>query len=172
MEKTELAAKVKNVAYIEGDFVLRSGKRSNYYIDKYRFSSRPEILAEFGKKMAEFTDGAEVVAGPELGAVALAAAVSMESGIPMAIVRKSRKEHGTAKLIEGEPVKGKKVLLVEDVGTTAGAALSAAETLEKAGAGITRLVFALDRMEGARENVEKAGYEFHAILNTEDLGIR
>ena len=172
MEKTELAAKVKEAAYMEGDFVLRSGRRSNYYIDKYMFSAMPEILAEFGSRMAEFADDVDVIAGPELGAVALAAATSMASGKPFTIVRKAKKGYGTDKLVEGAPVEGKRVLLVEDIGTTAGAALEAAGTLKEAGADIARLVFALNRMEGAQENVEAAGYEFQCILTTEDLGVK
>ena len=172
MTKQELAQRVRQVAYLEGDFVLRSGKRSSYYLDKYLFETAPDILGEFGRRMADYAHDAEVIAGPELGAVALAAAVSLAAQKPFAIVRKARKDHGTAKLIEGTPVQGKRVLLVEDVGTTAGAALEAAATLAAAGASITRLVFAIDRMEGARENVEAAGYEFNAILTAEDLGIK
>ncbi|KKL49045.1 hypothetical protein LCGC14_2319440 [marine sediment metagenome] len=122
--------------------------------------------------MAAFADDADVIAGPELGAVALAAATAMACGKPFAIVRKVRKEYATGKLIEGTDVREKRVLLVEDVGTTAGAALEAASTLTDAGATITRLVFAIDRMEGARENVQAAGHEFQAILNTEDLRIK
>lgn len=169
MKTAELASKVKEVAYKEGDFLLRSGKRSTFYIDKYRFSSRPEILAEYGKRMAELVGDAEIIAGPELGAVALAASVSMASGLPMAIVRKGRKGYGTDNLIEGQPVEGKRVVLVEDIGTTAGAALAATEVLVEAGAIVSRLIFALDRMEGARENVEAAGYDFQAILTIKDI---
>jgi len=171
MTTEQLARRVREVAYLEGDFVLRSGKRSKYYLDKYLFETAPDILAEMGRRMAEFAGDADVIAGPELGAVALAAATSMACGKPFAIVRKARKDHGTAKLIEGAPVEGKRVLLVEDVGTTAGAALEAAGTLTAAGATITRLVFAIDRMEGARENVEAAGFAFEAILSKKDLGI-
>lgn len=171
MTKEQLARRVREVAYLEGDFVLRSGKRSKYYLDKYLFETAPDVLVELGRRLAEFAHDAEIIAGPELGAVALAAAASMAAGKPFAIVRKTQKDHGTAKLIEGAAVKGRKVLLVEDVGTTAGAALEAAATLDAAGAKITRIVFCVDRMEGARENVEAAGYEFQAILNSEDLGI-
>jgi orotate phosphoribosyltransferase len=170
MTKEQLAQRVKQVAYLEGDFLLRSGKRSKFYLDKYLFETTPDVLAEMGRCMAAYAGDADMIAGPELGAVALAAAVSMASGKPFAIVRKAAKEYGTAKLIEGTPVAGKKVLLVEDVGTTAGAALEAAATLTAAGAKIVRLVFAIDRLEGAREAVEKAGYEFQAILNTKDMG--
>ena len=172
MTTEQLAARVKEVAYLEGDFVLRSGKRSKYYLDKYLFETTPDILVEFGRRMAEYAGDADVIAGPELGAVCLAAATGMAAGKPFTLVRKAAKEYGTAKLIEGTPVEGRKVLLVEDIGTTAGAALEAAATLVAAGATITRLVFAIDRMEGARENVEAAGYEFNAILNAVDLGIR
>ncbi|OPX22958.1 MAG: orotate phosphoribosyltransferase, partial [Planctomycetales bacterium 4484_123] len=148
MTKEQLAARVKEVAYLEGDFVLRSGRRSKYYLDKYLFETAPDVLAEFGRRMAEFAADAEVIAGPELGAVALAAATALACGKPFAIVRKAVKDHGTARRIEGTPVRDKRVLLVEDVGTTAGAALAAAETLTQAGATITRIVFAIDRMEG------------------------
>lgn len=171
MDKAELARRVKESAFLEGDFVLRSGKRSKYYLDKYLFSAQPDILAEFGKRFAEYADDVDVIAGPELGAVSLAAATAMAADKPFAIVRKAKKEYGTTKLLEGASVEGKRVLLVEDIGTTAGAALQAAETLKAAGAIIVRLVFALDRMEGARENVEAAGFEFNALLNKEDLGI-
>jgi orotate phosphoribosyltransferase len=171
MDKTQLAARIKAAAYLEGDFVLRSGKRSKYYLDKYLFETQPDILAELGKLLAVHAHDADVVAGPELGAIALAAAASIASGKPCAFVRKAQKEYGTAKLIEGTPVAGKRVLLVEDIGTTAGAALEAAATLRAAGATITRLVFVIDRMEGARENVQKAGLEFQAILTKADMGI-
>ncbi len=172
MTTEELAKRVKAVAYLEGDFLLRSGKRSRFYLDKYLFETTPDILAEMGRRMGAFAGDADMIAGPELGAVALAAATSMATGKPFTIVRKAAKEYGTSKLIEGTPVAGKKVLLVEDVGTTAGAALEAAKVLVAAGATITRLVFAIDRMEGARENVQAAGYEFQAVLNAKDLGIK
>jgi orotate phosphoribosyltransferase len=171
MELSKLARRVKETAYLEGDFVLRSGKRSKYYLDKYLFSAQPDILAELGRRFAAFAEDVDVIAGPELGAVSLAAATSLASGKPFAIVRKAQKGYGTDKLLEGAPVEGKKVLLVEDVGTTAGAALQAAETLTRAGAKIVRMAFALDRKDCARENVEKAGYEFQAILTKDDLGI-
>jgi len=171
MDKAELAARIKEVAYLEGDFVLRSGQRSKYYLDKYLFESRPDILAELGRRLAEYAADADVIAGAELGAVALAAAASLASGKPLAIVRKAAKDHATGRLIEGEPVAGKRVLLVEDVGTTAGAALKAANDLLAAGATVTRIVFVLDRMQGARQNVENAGFLFEALLTKEDLGI-
>lgn len=171
MDKPQLARRIRDAAYLEGDFILRSGRRSKYYLDKYLFETQPDILAELGRRFAEYAGDAEVIAGPELGAVSLAAATAMATGKPFTIVRKAKKDYGTSKLIEGTAVAGRKVLLVEDIGTTAGAALEAAGTLVDAGATVTRLVFAIDRMEGARENVEAAGFEFHALLTKEDLGV-
>jgi orotate phosphoribosyltransferase len=171
MERSELARRIKEVSYLEGDFVLRSGKRSKYYLDKYLFETQPDILEALGEMFAPYAEDAEVIAGPELGAVSLAAATAMKTGKPFAIVRKGEKGYGTSKLIEGTAVEGKRVLLVEDIGTTAGAALEAAETLKTAGAQVLRLVFVIDRLQGARENVEAAGFEFHALFTREDLGI-
>jgi orotate phosphoribosyltransferase len=171
MKTADLAARIKEVAFLEGDFILRSGKHSKYYLDKYLFSAQPDILAELGQRFAAYAGDVDVIAGPELGAVSLAAATSLAAGKPFAIVRKAQKGYGTDKLLEGAPVEGKRVLLVEDIGTTAGAALQAAETLQVAGANIVRLVFALNREEGAQENVIAAGFEFNALLNKSDLGI-
>ena len=171
MDTEQLARRIKETAYLEGDFVLRSGQRSKYYLDKYLFESQPDILTELGRRFAAFADDADLIAGPELGAVSLAAATAVASGKPFVIVRKRTKDYGTSKLIEGPPVAGRRVLLVEDVGTTGGAALEAAATLTEAGATVTRLVFAIDRMQGARQSVEQAGFAFEALLTKEDLGI-
>jgi orotate phosphoribosyltransferase len=79
----ELLASIREHAYLEGDFVLRSGKRSKYYLDKYRFETVPELLEEIGKRIAaraqEIDPDAERLAGPELGAVTLVAAASIAS---------------------------------------------------------------------------------------------
>jgi len=171
METAELARRIKDAAYLEGDFVLRSGLRSKYYLDKYLFEAQPEILAELGKRLAQRAGDADLIAGPELGAVSLAAATAMACGKPFVIVRKGAKDYATGKLIEGPGVSGKRVLLVEDIGTTAGAALEAAKLLVAAGGTITRIVFAVDRLQGARENVTKAGFEFDALLTKQDMGI-
>ncbi len=172
MDTAELARRIKEVAYLEGDFVLRSGQRSKYYLDKYLFESQPDILTELGRRFAAYAGDVELIAGPELGAVSLAAATGMACGKPFSLVRKAQKDYATSKLVEGPDVEGRRVLLVEDIGTTAGAALQAAETLKRAGAEVARVVIAVDRLQGARENVEAAGYEYHCLLTREDLGIQ
>src|SRR2546428_3178455 len=129
MTDRELRAALKEHAYLEGDFVLRSGRRSRYYLDKYRFETRPELLAPLGERIAravaEHDPGAVRLAGPELGAVALAAAASLASGLPFLIVRKEAKGYGTANRVEGAFEPGERVCLVEDVVTSGGAALAA-----------------------------------------------
>jgi len=105
MKRDELAGAIREHAYLEGEFVLRSGRTSNYYLDKYRFETRPDLLAALGEHIAaavaEHEPDAVRLAGPELGAVALAAATSLSSGLPFLIVRKATKEYGTANRLEG-----------------------------------------------------------------------
>src|SRR5436190_10488690 len=107
MTHEQLAKRIAEVALLRGEFILRSGRKSNYYLDKYRFETQPDVLAALGKMFAEHV-GANVnrIAGPELGAVALAAAASMACGKPFVIVRNSKKDYGSAKQIEGIYEKG------------------------------------------------------------------
>ena len=101
----ELGAQLREHALLEGDFLLRSGKRSTYYLDKYRFETLPELLGPLGERLAaavrEYEPAAVRLAGPALGAVALAASASLASGLPFVIVRDAAKEYGTANRLEG-----------------------------------------------------------------------
>ena len=171
MDTAELAKRIKAAAYLEGDFVLRSGRRSKYYMDKYLFETQPDILAELGRRFAERAGDADIIAGAELGGVALAAAASMASSKPFIIVRNAKKGYGTDKLFEGKLPDKARVLVVEDIATTGGQVLEAAKVLTEAGAAVTRIVCTIDRMEGARENIEAAGFKFESILTKADLGI-
>src|SRR3954471_13697575 len=132
-----LADALRDAALLEGDFVLRSGKRSSYYLDKYRFSTRPDLLRPLGDAIApavaEHEPDAVRLAAPELGAVPLAAAASLASGLPFVIVRGEAKGYGTANRLEGVFELGECVCLVEDVVTSGGAAVSAVEALRAAG---------------------------------------
>jgi len=173
MTRKELIKRIKETAYLEGDFVLRSGKKSKYYLDKYLFETCPDILKALGKEFAGYiTDDVTLIAGAELGGVALAAATAMESGKNWIIVRQSRKEHGTGKLVEGILKPGDIVLLVEDIATTGGQVLEAAKVITEAGAKIKKIVCVIDRKQGAAENIARAGYKFESILTKNDLGIK
>jgi len=172
MTREQLAKRIAEVSLLRGDFLLRSGRRSNYYLDKYRFETQPDVLIELGKLFAEkVTSKVDRIAGAELGAVSLAAAAAMASGKPFVIVRNQKKDYGTSKLVEGILNAGENVLIVEDVLTTGGQVLEAAKSLKDAGAKIDRIVAVIDREEGARQNIESAGYIFEALFTTTDLGV-
>lgn len=155
MTDGELLAAIREHALLEGDFVLRSGRRSRYYLDKYRFETRPDLLAALGERIGqrarEVEPQAARLAGPELGAVPLAAAASLASDLPFIIVRGKAKEHGTANRIEGAFEPGECVCLVEDVVTSGGAALEAVEALREAGLTVRAAVCAVDREEGGAD---------------------
>ena len=137
MTTAELREAIREHAYLEGDFVLRSGRRSRYYLDKYRFETRPELLEAIGLRLADLVAGhepeADRLAGPELGAVALAASASLASRLPFLIVRKEAKGYGTDNRLEGVFEPGERICLVEDVVTSGGAAVSAVQALREAG---------------------------------------
>ncbi len=173
MTREELIKRIKETSYLEGDFVLRSGKRSKYYLDKYLFETCPDILAALGKEFAKhITDDVTLIAGAELGGVALAASTAMATGKNWIIVRNSKKGYGTGKMVEGVLKKGDVVLLVEDIATTGGQVIEAAKVIAEAGAKVKKIVCVIDRKQGAGENITSAGYKFESILTKDDLGIK
>jgi len=172
MTREDLAKRIAEVSLLRGEFTLRSGRKSNYYLDKYRFETQPDVLRELGRLFAERVGpNVDRIAGAELGAVPLAAATSMACGKPCVFIRNQKKDYGTAKLVEGVLNAGETVMIVEDVLTTGGQVLEAVKNLESMGVKIDRIVGVIDRMEGARENIEKAGYRFEALFTTKDLGV-
>ncbi len=171
MDKQELARAIKDAAYLEGDFLLRSGKRSKYYLDKYLFETKPAILAEVGKLLAGHLGSADRIGGAELGGIPLATAAALACGKPFVIIRQGKKDYGTSKMIEGTIEPGDRILLVEDVVTSGGQVLEAAETIRSAGATVEKVVAVLDRMEGAADKIRGAGLAFEALFTSEDLGI-
>ncbi len=173
MTKQELAKRVKETSYLEGDFTLRSGKKSKYYMDKYLFETNPDILKALGEEFAKHaTSDVTLIAGAELGGVALAAATAMQTGKKWIIVRNSKKDYGTSKMVEGVLKADDVVLLVEDIATTGGQVLEAAKIITEAGAKVKKIVAVIDRKQGANENITTAGYKFESILTKEDLGIK
>lgn len=173
MTDVELAQALKDAALLHGEFTLRSGRKSNYYLDKYLFETQPSILRELARRFARYVDPqTDRIAGAELGAIALAAATALETGKPFVIVRNAKKAgYGTGKLIEGKLNPGDRVLLVEDVATSGGQAVEAARTLRAEGAVVTGVIVTIDRQEGARETIESADLRFEALFTTADLGI-
>ena len=172
MTREQLAKRIADVSLLRGEFTLRSGRKSSYYLDKYLFETHPDVLAELGRMFAErLTPAVQRIAGAELGAVALAAATAMASGKPFVIIRNQKKDYGTSKLVEGKLEPGDTVMIVEDVLTTGGQVIEAARTLKDAGAKVEKIVAVIDRLEGARENIESAGYAYESLFTTKDLGV-
>jgi len=172
MTDPQLIERIVDTALLRGEFTLRSGRKSSYYLDKYLFETEPDILAALGERFATFVDDSvDRVAGAELGGIPLVAATAMACGRPMVLIRNQKKEYGTAKQLEGKLEASDRVLIVEDVATTGGQVLEAAAVLKQAGAEVTAIVAVIDRQEGAREHIEGAGYRFEALLTKGDLGI-
>jgi orotate phosphoribosyltransferase len=168
----DLASRVREAALLEGDFVLSSGERSSFYVDKYLFSTEPGLLRDLANALSEtLPDGLERLAGVELGAVPLVVATALATGLPYAIVRKSAKEHGSSagRDIEGNLEPGERVALIEDVVTTGTQAARAAQILARTGAEIVMIVAVLDRREPPRALLGR--FPFRALLRMEDLRV-
>ena len=173
MTDAELASLLREHALLEGDFVLRSGRRSSYYLDKYRFETRPDLLKELGERIAtrvrDAAPDARRLAGPELGAVALAASASLAGSLPFLIVRKEAKGYGTERRIEGEFEAGEEVCLVEDVVTSGGAAEQAVEALREAGLVCRTAVCVVDREEGGADALARKAVRLVPIFTASDI---
>ncbi|HSS93134.1 MAG TPA: orotate phosphoribosyltransferase, partial [Candidatus Dormibacteraeota bacterium] len=129
-ELRELGRDLVAASYLKGDFVLRSGKRSNRYFDKFLFETDPALLRRLGRELARLVPAeTQRLAAPELGAVLLGGAVSMETGLPLVLVRKEPKGYGTSKQVEGRLQPGERVTVIEDVVTTGGDSLRSAQVL-------------------------------------------
>jgi orotate phosphoribosyltransferase len=179
MNRADLAKAIADLALLRGQFTLRSGRTSSYYLDKYLFSTRPEVLRELGKLFADrirridAESGAktERLAGAELGGIPLVTVSSLETGLPCLFVRNAKKDYGTSKQMEGKLNKGERVIFVEDVATTGGQALEAVKVLRDLGANVAAIIATIDRLEGARENIEKEGIRFEALFTKRELGV-
>jgi orotate phosphoribosyltransferase len=173
VNRDELARGLREVAYLEGDFLLRSGRRSKYYLDKYRFETRPELLRPLGEALAaaiaEHEPEADRIAGPELGAVALAAAASLESGLPFLIVRKAAKDYGTSNRLEGVFEEGECICLVEDVVTSGGAAIEAVEALRASGLRVSNAICVVDREEGGVDELARHAVRLRPLFKASEL---
>src|SRR5713101_595285 len=169
-ELRELGHDLVAASYLKGDFVLRSGKRSNRYFDKFLFETDPALLRRLGRHLAQLVPAeTQLLAAPELGAVLLGGAVSMETGLPLVLVRKEPKGYGTSKQIEGRMERGDRITVIEDVVTTGGDSLRSAQVLRDAGADVIHLVVVLDRGEGGEDNIRAAGIPYSPLFRIADL---
>ena len=173
MNDSEFREALVGAAYLEGDFVLRSGKRSRYYLDKYRFETRPDLLAALGERIAAAvrTHEPEAVrlAAPVLGGVVLAAAASLVSGLPFLMIRDAAKGYGTANRIEGPFEPGECVCLVEDIVTSGGALLEAVTAARDAGLVVRTAVCVVDREEGGADALARHAVRLRPLFRAGEL---
>ena len=156
-----------------GEFMLASGAKSDYYINIKKASTNPRVLYLISQLMAEKMQAENIrpdrIAGIVLGSIPLAAALSLATGIPFIMVRKEQKEHGTMKQIEGDLLPGEKVLVVEDVITTAGSSIKAISTLRENGAVITDIFSVVDREGGGKENLAEIGVSLLSLVKGSEI---
>lgn len=175
MTHDHLIERIRETALLRGDFTLRSGRKSKYYLDKYLFETQPDILAALGERFKEVVDadplGIDRLAGPELGGIPLVTATGLVLQKPTVFIRNQKKDYGTAQQLEGELNSGDRVVMLEDVATTAGQAIEACKTIETQGAVVVAAIAVIDRGEGAAENMAQAGYRFERLFTTADLGV-
>lgn len=178
--RARLAAIIRARSFGRGEVTLASGRKSDFY-----FNLKPTMLdAEGAALLAELTlealskDRIDYVGGLEMGAVPIAGAIAQLSylkGTPIQafFVRKKPKEHGARLSIEGlapgESLKGKRVVIVEDVTTTGGSAIKAAEAVREAGADIVMVFTMVDREEGASDTFAQAGLAFCALFRAAEF---
>jgi orotate phosphoribosyltransferase len=169
----ELREALVAAAYLEGDFVLRSGKRSRYYLDKYRFETRPDLLSAIGDRIAaavrEHEPEAVRLAAPVLGGVVLAASASLVCGLPFVMVRDAAKEYGTANRIEGAFEPGECVCLVEDIVTSGGALIEAIAAVRDAGLVVRSAVCVIDREEGGADALARHAVRLRPLFRAGEL---
>lgn len=168
MNKSKIAKEVYKQAHLTGRFTLRSGQISDEYFDKYLFESEPYLLRDIAKMMKELIpENTEILAGLEMGGIPVVTALSIESGIKAAFVRKDAKEYGTCKLAEGADVKGKRVCVIEDVVTTGGQIIKSVNELRSRGAIIDTVLCVIQREDNATEILKKEGLTLKAAFTME-----
>ena len=171
--RTRLATLVRELAVVHGQVTLSSGAQADYYVDLRRVTLHHEAAPLIGRLIRELTSDwpYQAVGGLTLGADPVAVAVLHAPGPPVDafVVRKSVKEHGMQRRIEGPDVEGRSVLAVEDTSTTGASVLTAVAALREAGADVVGVATVVDRDTGAREAVEAVGLAYRAVLQLSEL---
>jgi orotate phosphoribosyltransferase len=167
---TDLAQRIYQAAHLTGEFVLRSGRTATEYFDKYRFEADPALLDAIAEAMVPLVPpDTEVLAGLEMGGIAVVTALGRHAGLPCAFVRKQAKQYGTARLSEGAEVAGRRVLVVEDVVTSGGQVVISTNELRRLGARVDHALCVIDRQEGGAEALAAEGITLRALLTRADL---
>jgi orotate phosphoribosyltransferase len=158
----DLVQRMVDASELHGEFTLSSGRTSSVYFDKFRFLTRADLLRDVAHAVAGLLAADTALLGaPEGAAMLLVAAVSLETGLPVAVVRKQPKEYGTKAQVEGTVEPRATTTLIEDVSTTGRQVQRAADVLAQAGADVRRIVLAIDR--GGGDHLRAAGYDVAAV---------
>lgn len=162
-----------------GDFTLASGKKATYYLDGKQITLHSEGLRLVSEGLLHLMEGvnATAIGGMSIGADPIVGgmlAIASKQGRELDgfLVRKEPKGHGTQRYIEGPVKPGQKVVIVEDVVTTGGSSILAADRAKEFGLEVVLVLAIIDRMEGGRQNFEKQGYAFRSLLTIQDFGIQ
>jgi orotate phosphoribosyltransferase len=167
---SDLARRIYQTAHITGEFTLRSGAKSNEYFDKYLFEADPVLLKDIAAALAKLVPpGIDALAGLEMGGIPIATMLSQFTGLPVLFVRKKAKEYGTCKIAEGGPVAGRKLLIVEDVVTSGGAILDAAQALRAEGAQLAQVICVIDRESTGQKNLAAAQLSLTPLFTMSQL---
>lgn len=170
MTKQELCQQIYKISHLRGDFLLRSGLRSNEYFDKYRFESQPSLLAEIAKQMAPLIPkDTEILAGLELGGVPVATALSLQTGLPVTFVRKKAKDYGTCRFAEGVDIRDRRLCVIEDVITTGGQVVQSTLDLRGAGALVTQVLCVIHRGQIPEPALQNIQLELKSLFTLEEL---
>jgi orotate phosphoribosyltransferase len=170
MDRVTLAKRIHSISTIRGEFRLRSGQISNEYFDKYLFESQPELLRAIGEQMAtRIPENIDALAGLELGGIPVATVLSQLTGLPTLFVRKSAKEYGTCKLVEGGEVAGRRLVIIEDVITSGGQVIASAQELRKLNGTINDVLCVIDRESGGTASLQQHGLRLQALFTASEL---
>ncbi len=170
MEKKDLAKRIYNVSYIRGSFTLRSGQISKEYFDKYLFESDPSLLIEIAKRLSTMIPAhTEVLAGLEMGGIPIATAISLQTGLALALMRKKAKEYGTQKIVEGTDIRNRRVCIIEDIVTTDGQIIQSARDIRKLGAQIIGVLCVIERDPGSSKNLNNEDLKLSSLFTMAEL---
>lgn len=167
---SDLARRIYQTAHITGEFTLRSGATSTEYFDKYLFEANPLLLKDIAAALVPLVDPeAEALAGLEMGGIPIVTMLSQMTGLPALFVRKKAKEYGTCKIAEGGIVKGRNLVVIEDVVTSGGAILDAAKALREEGARLINVLCVIDRESGGPANLAKVDLTLKPLFTMTQL---